>query len=139
MTRRGLSSGDIRAREVRFQDLSAVELRLDERRYNTSIGDEVFLQWLTPERAIAGFARLALPRGETLLEELRGAAIIREVHIYGQALGIGAAAGEEAQHRGLGRQLIKRCAAIAATAGYGRLAVISAMGTRGYYRRLGFY
>ena len=138
MTRRGLSSGDIRAREVRFQDLSAVELRLDERRYNTSIGDEVFLQWLTPERAIAGFARLALPRGETLLEELRGAAIIREVHIYGQALGIGAAAGEEAQHRGLGRQLIKRCAAIAATAGYGRLAVISAMGTRGYYRRLGF-
>ncbi len=138
MARRGLSSGDIRAREVRFRDLSAVELRLDERRYATSIGDEVFLQWLTPERAIAGFARLALPREEALLEELRGAAIIREVHIYGQALGIGAAAGAETQHRGLGRQLIERCAAIAAAAGYGQLAVISAMGTRVYYRRLGF-
>ena len=138
MARRGLSSGDIRAREVRFRDLSAVELRLDERRYATSIGDEVFLQWLTPERAIAGFARLALPREEALLEELRGAAIIREVHIYGQALGIGAAAGAETQHRGLGRQLIERCQAIAAAAGYGQLAVISAMGTRGYYRRLGF-
>ena len=138
MARRGLSSGDIRAREVRFQNLSEVDLRMDKQRYATSSGEEVFLQWITPERAIAGFARLALPAEEALLEELRASAIIREVHIYGQSLAIGAAAGEEAQHRGLGRQLIERCLAIAAAAGYERLAVISAMGTRGYYRRLGF-
>ena len=138
LTQRGLNSGDIRAREVRFQNLSAVDLQLDEQQYATSIGEEVFLQWITPERAIAGFARLALPEAEALHEELRGAAIIREVHIYGQSLGIGVAAGEEAQHRGLGRQLIERCREIAAAAGYERLAVISAMGTRAYYRRLGF-
>ena len=138
LVRRGGKSGDIRAREIRFQNLSAVDLRLDERHYETSIGEEVFLQWITPERAIAGFARLSLPEADSLLEELRGAAIIREVHIYGQSLGIGAAAGEEAQHRGLGRQLIERCRELATAAGYERLAVISAMGTRAYYRRLGF-
>ena len=138
LAQRGLKGGDIRAREIRFQDLSAVDLQLDEQQYATSIGEEVFLQWITPERAIAGFARLALPEAESLLEELRSAAIIREVHIYGQSLGIGATAGEEAQHRGLGRQLIERCREIAAAAGYERLAVISAMGTRAYYRRLGF-
>lgn len=141
LARRGLKSGDIRAREIRNRKLSQADLRLDEQRYETSIGEEVFLQWLTPARDIAGFGRLALPRAggeEALLPELRGAAILREVHIYGQALGIGAAAGEDAQHRGLGRRVIERCAERAAAAGFARLAVISAMGTRGYYRRLGF-
>ncbi len=138
----GQKSGDIRARELRFRGLGdggLAELRLDEQRYSTSSGEEVFLQWLTAERAIAGFLRLSLPEGEPLVAELRDAAVIREVHIYGQALGIGVLGGEdEAQHRGLGRRLVERAARIAAAAGHERLAVISAMGTRAYYRRLGF-
>ena len=64
--------------------------------------------------------------------------MIREVHVYGPALDIGAESAGEAQHRGLGRRLIERAEAEAQERGYRRLAVISAIGTRGYYRRLGF-
>ena len=64
--------------------------------------------------------------------------MIREVHVYGPALSIGAANAGEAQHLGLGRRLIDEARARTAAAGFDRLAVISAIGTRRYYERLGF-
>ena len=64
--------------------------------------------------------------------------MIREVHVYGPALNPGDDSRGEAQHSGLGAALIERAAAIAREAGYARLVVISAVGTREYYRRLGF-
>ena len=70
--------------------------------------------------------------------ELAGCAMIREVHVYGPALDPGADSRGEAQHTGLGAALVERAKAIARAAGYPRLAVISAVGTREYYRRLGF-
>ena len=63
--------------------------------------------------------------------------MIREVHVYGTAARLGKA-GEGAQHQGLGRQLVERACAIAAAEGYRAANVISAVGTREYYRRLGF-
>ena len=76
---------------------------------------------------------MALP-----ISELSGHAIIREVHVYGPALPIGEASNGEAQHIGLGRQLIGKAQEIARDAGFSQLAVISAIGTREYYARLGF-
>ncbi len=134
----GERSPDIRAREVRFRQVEAVELRLDEQWYASSSSDEVFLQYITPERDIAGFLRLSLPAGAPITPELAGAAMIREVHVYGQSLELGESAPGRAQHLGLGRQLIERAAAIARERGYQRLAVISAIGTRDYYRKRGF-
>ncbi len=66
--------------------------------------------------------------------------MIREVHVYGALAGLRPAAGGErhTQHRGLGRRLVEAAAEIAAAAGYADLAVISAIGTRDYYRGLGF-
>ena len=54
------------------------------------------------------------------------------------ALQVGATSHGDAQHVGLGRALAERATALAREAGYRRLAVISATGTRGYYRKLGF-
>ena len=51
---------------------------------------------------------------------------------------IGDAASGRAQHAGLGKQLIERAADIARQHGYQKLAVISAIGTREYYRKRGF-
>jgi elongator complex protein 3 len=82
--------------------------------------------------------RLSLPSGKPLIAELVDAAMIREVHVYGQALAIGESAPGKPQHLGLGSRLIERAAEIASEHGYGRLAVISAVGTREYYRKRGF-
>ena len=64
--------------------------------------------------------------------------MIREVHVYGPALEIGAESDGEAQHLGLGRRLIAEARERAHAAGFDRLAVISAIGTRRYYEGLGF-
>lgn len=72
-----------------------------------------------------------------VLPVLPGEAMIREVHIYGVATHLGEG-GSSAQHSGLGRRLIERACDIARDAGYERINVISAVGTRAYYRRLGF-
>ena len=64
-------------------------------------------------------------------------AMIREVHVYGMATRVGED-GSAAQHHGLGRRLIERACELAREAGYERIKVISAVGTREYYRQLGF-
>ena len=139
LAQQGERSSDIRAREVRQHRVAPDDLRLDELRYNSSSGREVFLQFITATREIAGFLRLALPDdGESITPELDGAAMIREVHVYGQSVEIGEAGAGRAQHAGLGTRLIERAAEIAAAQGYGKLAVISAVGTRAYYRQRGF-
>ncbi|MCY3834736.1 MAG: tRNA uridine(34) 5-carboxymethylaminomethyl modification radical SAM/GNAT enzyme Elp3 [Chloroflexi bacterium] len=140
LERRGARSVDIRAREIGVKRVRESDLHLDRLRYRTSVGDEFFLQYITDDRDIAGFLRLSLPfdAEDALLDELKGAAMIREVHVYGLALGIGSALDGRAQHLGLGTRLIKEAARIAAARGYRRLAVISSIGTREYYRKRGF-
>jgi elongator complex protein 3 len=135
---RGLASADIRAREVRHRRVERAALKLDELAYSTSASDEIFLQFIDSTRAIAGFLRLSLPTLPPLTDELADAAIIREVHVYGQSVEIGEAGRGNAQHSGLGTDLLERAAEIARARGFGRLAVISAVGTRGYYRKRGF-
>jgi elongator complex protein 3 len=135
---RGQRSADIRAREVRFKSVDADELFLDELAYSSSCSDEVFLQYITKGRDIAGFLRLSLPKESPITDELVDAAMIREAHVYGQALEIGVNETGRAQHLGLGTKLIERAVEIARERGYKRLAVISAIGTREYYRKRGF-
>jgi elongator complex protein 3 len=64
--------------------------------------------------------------------------MIREVHVYGPALRLGAELDTAPQHAGLGTQLIEEAKRTARRAGYERLAVIAAIGTRPYYRERGF-
>jgi elongator complex protein 3 len=142
LAKSGERSRDIRAREIREQNVDEETLTLDEVWYKASTGDEAFLQFITADRRIAGFLRLSLPTRDLavspLVDELRDAAMIREVHVYGQALGIGESAAGKPQHLGLGTRLIERAVEIATQRGYTRLAVISAIGTRAYYRKRGF-
>ena len=63
--------------------------------------------------------------------------MIREVHVYGKVAQLHGE-GQNAQHRGLGKALVERACEIALDAGYRSINVISAIGTRGYYARLGF-
>ncbi|HEX9117026.1 MAG TPA: tRNA uridine(34) 5-carboxymethylaminomethyl modification radical SAM/GNAT enzyme Elp3 [Anaerolineae bacterium] len=130
----------IRCREVRGQAVTEEDLRLLVHDYETAGSREQFLSYETPDGILAGFLRLSLPgpEAEVVIPEIQGAAMIRELHIYGPALGIGAASAGEAQHMGLGRRLVAEARARAAAAGFDRLGVISAIGTRRYYESLGF-
>lgn len=125
---------EIRYREIKNTSVRPEDLRLKITTYNTSIGQEKFLQWVTKDNQIAGFLRLALPRGRGVIPELEKAALIRELHIYGPALKLGGQAGT--QHTGLGGKLLLKAKSLAA--GYKKLSVISSIGTRQYYRRQGF-
>lgn len=134
---------EIRFREVAMRAIDASSLRLDVVAYETTNTRERFLQWVTPDGSIAGFLRLSLPT-QAYVEQLgerapvgAGEAMIREVHVYGVATPLGEEA-SSAQHLSLGRRLVERACAMAREEGYGRVNVISAVGTRAYYRDLGF-
>lgn len=134
---------EIRSREIAFGAAANDELSLSEIAYETTNTHEVFLQWVTPDNRIAGFLRLSMPNADyidahvTALPIDAGEAMIREVHVYGRVAGLHQG-GENAQHRGLGRMLIERACDIARENGYTAINVISAIGTRGYYRKQGF-
>jgi elongator complex protein 3 len=141
LRRRGQRCRCVRCREVRGQPVEAQGLRLQQLEFRAGAGAEQFLSFVTGEDRLAGFLRLHLPgpgTPELGLADLRDAALVREVHVYGQSLAVGAQQAGAAQHTGLGEALMGRAERIAAAHGYRRLAVISALGTRGYYRRLGY-
>jgi elongator complex protein 3 len=138
ISKRGKRSRDIRAREIRHRAVDPDTLTLSRLDYETSIGREIFLQFVTPEDRIAAFLRLSLPRLPIGMSEIGRSAMIREVHVYGHLAAIGQRQGIRSQHLGLGRRLIREARDIACRADYRDLAVISAIGTRPYYRKLGF-
>ena len=138
VARRGDQICEIRAREIRGEDFETESLRLVETEYDASGVREVFLELVTGSDRIVAFLRLSLPRERSFVPELASHALVRELHVYGGAVRIGAEAGQRAQHRGLGSRLLDGAAARAQAAGHATLSVISAIGTRNYYRRQGF-
>jgi elongator complex protein 3 len=163
MSARGMACRCIRCREVRGAPVDGGSLRLTVCAYDTDSTVEQFLSYETGEGRLAGFLRLSLPKGSgtdrsagfgrqdplrivvgeraevwRVLPEIAGSAMIRELHVYGPALGIGTASAGEAQHLGLGRRLVAEAMRRARAAGFDRLAVISSIGTRTYYEGLGF-
>lgn len=116
---------EIRSREIRNQPAGKLTLKIIT--YKTGIGQEKFLQFVTSNHQICAFLRLSLP-------DKKSTAMIRELHVYGQSLKIGAKG--KSQHLGLGSRLLKK--AIKLAAGYQQLSVISAVGTKQYYRCRGF-
>lgn len=135
---------EIRYREIAGSDINLEELALSIYPYETNATSERFLQWTLPDGRIAGFLRLSLPHasaferyGAEALPTHANEAMIREVHVYGNAAHISGHDGT-AQHLGLGKKLIEKACEIATEAGYERINVISAIGTRPYYRKRGF-
>jgi len=140
----------IRCREVRHQPVDMEGLRWETLMYATDVSSEHFIQAIARSGHLAGFLRLSLPkRGarvqlatgngtESVVDEIGNCAMIREIHVYGPALAVGSQSAGEAQHLGIGQQLLERARQTASASGAGRLAVIAAAGTREYYRRWGF-
>jgi len=86
-----------------------------------------------PEIPLAPF-----DKGGNVLPVLQNSAIIREVHTYGQLVSINSKNKKSPQHTGLGKKLILEAEKIAREEfGLKKIAVISGVGVRDYYRKLG--
>ena len=140
MRRRGTACQCIRCREVRGQKVRSADLVLNDLVYHPAYAEEHFISYNTSDDKLAGYLRLSLPKHDNLLalDDLRSAAIIREVHVFGQSLEVGTEQAGAAQHLGLGSALILEAEHISREKGFKRLAVIAAIGTRAYYAARGF-
>lgn len=141
LKRRGARCQCIRCREVRKQEVNARRLTLHDLTYWANGAEEHFISFDTPEDKLAGFVRLSLPGDdapETGLSDLKNAALIREVHVYGPSLPVGAEQSGAAQHSGVGTRLLAEAERVARGRGFRRMAVIAAVGTRQYYLERGF-
>ena len=141
MKSRGTRCECIRCREVRGKQVIGGDLVYDDLVYQAGTAEEHFLSFNTPDDHLAGFLRLSLPgqgSPDTGLSDLADAAIIREVHVYGQSLKVGMEKDGAAQHIGLGTGLLEKAEQVAKEAGFSKLAVIAAIGTREYYANRGF-
>jgi elongator complex protein 3 len=139
--RRGLRIQDIRARQIARVLTPGESVAIATTEYPLNGGVEVFIEATTDRDELLGFVRLHLPSMPPLAAfaaDLRDAALVRELHVYGQVARLGEHDGEHAQHRGLGRELMARAEHRALVAAHSRVAVIAAVGTREYYRRLGY-
>jgi len=134
-------------------------------KYKASNGDEYFLEIVNEDDVLFGLLRLRIYNSSSLCSDInekllmkntsgssiinskksranvneRGKlAIIRELHIYGQALKLGERKLVASQHSGLGKQLMKKAEEIAQDSGCRVLKVISGIGVREYYQKLGY-
>ena len=144
---KGIVQRDIRAREVGMNeaDPDPDDVELEVTAYEVAGGTEHFLSFEDPVRdLLIGFCRLRFPSfapeqpgapgtdDDAIRRELEDAALVRELHVYGSEVGLGGDG--DWQHQGYGRRLIGRAEELARDAGYRKLAVISGIGAREYYR-----
>ena len=130
------------------KNIKTDKLKLFIEKYRTRGGDEYFLSIENPSRQIVfAFLRLRLPdkncENKSLssllgFPRLAGLAFIRELHTYGQLVNVGDQNKFAFQHKGLGTKLIGEAEKIAKKNGYKKIAVISGVGVRSYYRKFGY-
>jgi elongator complex protein 3 len=134
----------IRCREAGLQRRYPAEEEVILRRtnYSASGGQEIFLSFESKDGdTILGFLRLRKVAAMPHRGELDGSAVVRELHVYGQAVSIGIKERREDsyQHRGYGMKLLKEAERIAKDQlRVNKISVISAVGTRQYYKKLGY-
>ena len=136
---------DTRSREMRNKTEETQHLNLVVRSYLSSVGNEFFISFEDELGYLYGFTRLLLPReGESIQRDGLGenTALIRELHVYGSLQSIQTSEQEQenqkVQHTGIGRKLLECAEKIAILSWYQRLSVISGVGVREYYRKLGY-
>ena len=120
------------------------DLKLKRVDYEASSGLEVFLSMEDEGTdTLFGFLRLRIPSGQEHRPEIAGqkASLVRELHVYGPVVPVGERIqrSEQSQHRGLGTRLLFEAEEISRNEFKRRKQlVISASGTREYYRQRGY-
>ncbi len=133
----------IRCREIQLEKPTLpISTRTIE--YDSAGGKELFIEKIDKKNKCLGFIRLRFPsflfdgKNKPLFPVLSGSAIIRELHVYGKAMEIGENDTKTTQHKGLGEELLTLAEGATKKAGIKKIAIISGVGVRNYYRRFGY-
>ncbi|KAM6965752.1 elongator complex protein 3 [Aplochiton taeniatus] len=141
----GTECRDVRTREVGIQEIHhkvrPYQVELIRRDYVANGGWETFLSYEDPEQDILiGLLRLRRCSPQSFRPELKGCvSIVRELHVYGSVVPVSSRDPSKFQHQGFGMMLMEEAARISRDEhGSTKLAVISGVGTRNYYRKMGY-
>lgn len=156
LEKKGIKMTDIRHREIKFGKNDPKKAVLHDFTYDASNGKEHFLTFEDPEdRTIFSLLRLRLPSDDSnklnpvspltkkpsqggildVLPELQWAALIREIHTFGDQLSIWEKGSTFGQHLGFGKKLIAEAERLAVEAGFKKMAVIAGVWVRQYYEK----
>ena len=144
--KQGWSCQCLHCREVRDQAEEVQQAKLVCRTYRASAGTEHFFSFESPDqKKVYAFLRLRFndrPQNN-IFPELKNAALVRELHVYGQMIPVGSLdkglnKNKRTQHRGFGSSLMLTAEELSQKNGYKKIAVISGIGVRNYYRKLGY-
>jgi elongator complex protein 3 len=137
MARKNVKCDCIRCREPRNKKIDFKNVKLLRYNYDASGGKEVFLSFEdTKNDILLGFCRLRKPYKPFRKEIISSSAGIRELHVYGKAIPIGKKG--SIQHKGYGKKLLNEAEKTAKELKARKILVISGIGTREYYKRLGY-
>ncbi|NWZ44655.1 ELP3 protein, partial [Brachypodius atriceps] len=141
----GTECRDVRTREVGIQEIHhkvrPYQVELIRRDYVANGGWETFLSYEDPEQDIlVGLLRLRKSSPESFRPELKGGvSVVRELHVYGSVVPVSSRDPSKFQHQGFGMLLMEEAERIAREEhGARKIAVISGVGTRNYYRKIGY-
>lgn len=132
MKKQGLSCKCIRCREVKNNTDHLRQLKINILEYEASDGQELLVTFdCELSNKLYGMLRLRLIQNNKT-------AFVRELQVFGQQVVINSDGNNAAQHQKLGTRLMHEAEKIASLGGYHKLSVISGVGVRGYYRKLGY-
>jgi elongator complex protein 3 len=142
LAKQGLSCKCIRCREAGLSNKKSEgrNVKLNRIDYDSSGGKEVFLSYEDDNESIYGFLRLRKPSADAHRDEInQDTCIVREIHVYGKSLKLGEKEDGQIQHSGLGKNLMQEAEKISKEEfDAKKILVISAIGTREYYQKLGY-
>ena len=142
-----LRKNNIKLKEIRFREIGFAlrdkhktekinqKLKLKITKYKSSQGKEYFLQFVNKENLLFGLLRLRITEDKKTRQK---SAFVRELHVYGKAEKIGKKSNEGVQHKGLGKKLMKEAEKISRKEKAKIIKVISGVGVREYFYKLGY-
>lgn len=134
---KGIKCKCIRCREPKNVDIKLKDVKIMHMKYKSSDGIEFFISAEDVKQdVLLGFCRLRFVSEPFRKEFIENSAGIRELHVYGSAVAIGKQG--KIQHRGLGKKLVAEAEMLAREHGKNKMLIISGMGVRGYYEKLGY-
>jgi len=131
----------IRCREAKQDVVNLKQAKLFTIKYPASGGTEYFISYENKNRTkLYAFLRLRINKDiqNNFIPELKGAAIVRELHTYGQLIPVGFKQKKMVQHTGFGKRLMKIAEDITKKHKLNKIAVIAGVGVRPYYKKLGY-